>query len=601
MKKYIRLKDKLRKVVFKSHFYSVLILVVCSTFLTLMVTNFINVPQIRDLVSRNVSYTYRILHEKVVLVQNSLSNNLKGIINEIESSIDESSQKNLDKIFSKYKEKLESIDYVSRADYYLIDEEGKVVLTSYATDLSLNLSKFKNFWKALNENLTANRVLIHPFTAEILTGKSRMYAYKRLRDSKILEIGVEISRIFLEEQFKAITNLKDDRMIDDINIYSSNFKPFGGFFKPLKSSEIKFYTEKLKKSNYYLEGPFRLKKRLIIKINNDIFDNYVERNFIVIDINFFSTYFWNFLSIFLIVIVLFIFSIHNSNKFSKEINEQFESLNNVITSYDPMSFNLEEIYNFKTNIAEFQKIINTFQSMAERISADMQEITAINEELESSYKEIERKSVELECMLLEFSEKLALIAEGHDESMKLHLKRVRRLTKLVVDELELPEKLKSEIYNYSVLHDIGKIFVSKTILDKPGKLSSEEWEQVKKHTIYAKRLLDNPHFKVALNIAMYHHENYDGTGYPQGLKSDEIPIEAQIVKIADVYDALRSERPYKKAFSHEEAMKIIIEGDGRTMPSHFNPKILDIFKSLSDEIKKIYEKDQNKNGNHFET
>jgi len=168
-----------------------------------------------------------------------------------------------------------------------------------------------------------------------------------------------------------------------------------------------------------------------------------------------------------------------------------------------------------------------------------------------------------------------------------------------LSKLDFPEKFKDEIYNYSVLHDIGKIFVSKEILNKPGKLTSEEWETVKKHTIYAKKLLDNPHFKVALNIAMYHHENYDGTGYPKGLKDDEIPIEAQIVKIVDVYDALRSGRPYKKAFSHEEAMKIIIEGDGRTMPSHFNPKILDIFKSLSDEIRKIYEQ-SNEEGDRFE-
>jgi len=377
LEKSVRLKNKLKGTIFRSYFYSVLILIVFSAFFIFIITNFINVPQIRDLVSKNVSYTYKVLREKVILTQNSLSNILKNALYEIENSVDELTQEKLDRVFSKYKKEFESIDYISRADYYLINKDGKIVLTSYATDLGLDLSRFENFWRNLNKDLLEEEILIHPFTAEILTGKSRMYAYKRLKDSNILEIGVELSRSFLETQFEIVNDLKDVKMIKDINIYSSNFKPFGTFFKTLKDSEIKLYKEKLNESDYYLEGPFRSKKRLIMKVKSDIFNDYAERNFIVVDLNFSSIYFWNFLNVFLIVIILFIFSELNTNKFSEEVSKQFESLNNVITSYDPMSFDLREIYNFGTDIVEFQRIINTFQTMAERISADMQEIAAI--------------------------------------------------------------------------------------------------------------------------------------------------------------------------------------------------------------------------------
>jgi HD-GYP domain-containing protein (c-di-GMP phosphodiesterase class II) len=176
-----------------------------------------------------------------------------------------------------------------------------------------------------------------------------------------------------------------------------------------------------------------------------------------------------------------------------------------------------------------------------------------------------------------FSEKLAILAERFDPEDAGHLKRVRYLTKLILDNMEIDEDYKNSIVEFSILHDIGKIFIPASLLNKSGPLTEEERDLVRKHTIYAEKLLSHPELKIAWEIAVYHHENYDGTGYPFGLKGDEIPFPARVVEVVNTYDVLRSDRPYKKGLSHEEALKILLVGDKKTRPSHFDPKIFSIF------------------------
>ncbi|KAF2955143.1 HD domain-containing phosphohydrolase [Marinitoga sp. 38H-ov] len=191
---------------------------------------------------------------------------------------------------------------------------------------------------------------------------------------------------------------------------------------------------------------------------------------------------------------------------------------------------------------------------------------------------------------LNFARKLAVIAEAHDDVTGSHIYRVGELAQYIAIKLNLPEDNIIEIKEFSPLHDIGKIFIPLEILNKKSRLTEKEYEIMKKHTIYATKLLgEDAYFETALKIALYHHEKYNGKGYPFGLKGDEIPIEAQIVSLVDVYDALRSERPYKKAYSHEKTLDIILNGDDRTSPADFNPKILDILKKYSNEIKIIYD------------
>ncbi|MGM0641916.1 MAG: HD-GYP domain-containing protein, partial [Thermotogota bacterium] len=166
-------------------------------------------------------------------------------------------------------------------------------------------------------------------------------------------------------------------------------------------------------------------------------------------------------------------------------------------------------------------------------------------------------------------------------------------SKFISKKLNQDSFFTSNIYYYSPLHDLGKLMIDKKILNKEGRLTVAEYDEMKKHTLYAAEILDeDEEFSFAKNIALYHHERYDGSGYPYGLSGEEIPLEARIVAIADVYDSLRSKRTYKPALSHEDAYNIIINGDIKTNPTHFDPKILTIFKENHLEFKKIYEKNQ---------
>jgi len=141
------------------------------------------------------------------------------------------------------------------------------------------------------------------------------------------------------------------------------------------------------------------------------------------------------------------------------------------------------------------------------------------------------------------------------------------------------------------LHDVGKIAIDDSILRKPCKLTDEEFEKMKKHTILGGEIIkkiqsktgENDFLNYASIFSVYHHEKWDGSGYPYGICGKNIPLQARIMAIIDVYDALISERPYKKPFSHEEAIKIINEGSG----THFDPVLIDVFMSVSNQLKNI--------------
>jgi len=177
----------------------------------------------------------------------------------------------------------------------------------------------------------------------------------------------------------------------------------------------------------------------------------------------------------------------------------------------------------------------------------------------------------------------------NDEDTGIHIKRVNKYSKLLAKELRMPNYFIKELGLYASLHDIGKIGISDSILKKPGKLTEEEFEIMKSHVEIGYHLIKELNVSlIALNIVRYHHEKWDGQGYGKGLKGDEIPIEARIVALADVYDALRQERIYKKAFTHEKSMEIIISESCK----HFDPRIVEIFIDKHERFREIFDENR---------
>ena len=183
---------------------------------------------------------------------------------------------------------------------------------------------------------------------------------------------------------------------------------------------------------------------------------------------------------------------------------------------------------------------------------------------------------------------LANVVEARDESTGDHIQRTQDYVSKLLHNMITHEEYANLSKEYcdnvvmaAPMHDIGKIEISDTILNKPGKLTEEEFEIMKKHSEYGGDIIkdtisnveEQEYCSIAYNIARYHHERYDGKGYPDNLKGEEIPLEARIMALADVYDALVSERVYKKAFSKETAIKIIQEGKG----TQFDPNLVPLF------------------------
>lgn len=246
----------------------------------------------------------------------------------------------------------------------------------------------------------------------------------------------------------------------------------------------------------------------------------------------------------------------------------------------PMDLDLLETILFEAReyvVAERFRLLNE-QARDAQLAANQVEIDALNRDIRKAYAE------SLAC--------LARAAEYKDPETGTHILRIGAYAAKLASELGWAKTQCEMLRMAAPLHDVGKVATPDAILLKEGPLTNEEFAVMRQHPTFGHEVLsmsDYPVMAMAARIALNHHERWNGGGYPRGLSGNEIPVEASITALVDVYDALRSERPYKAAMTHEQAMKIILEGDGRTDPKHFRPDVLDAFERANQEMNHIFE------------
>ncbi|NTW28110.1 MAG: response regulator [Coriobacteriia bacterium] len=217
------------------------------------------------------------------------------------------------------------------------------------------------------------------------------------------------------------------------------------------------------------------------------------------------------------------------------------------------------------------------------------ELNGYNEVLEQRVRE---RTADLQESHLETILTMARAAEYKDENTGAHVQRIGSYSRELAMILGMDEEAVDTIHFASPMHDIGKIGIPDHILLKPGDFTANEWEIMKGHTLMGAKILgdsESPYLKMSAEIALNHHERWDGSGYPRGKRGEAIPLAARITNICDIYDALRSERPYKPAFDHAKAVDIITYGDDRTQPKHFDPAILAAFEQNHQSFRDIFE------------
>jgi len=228
---------------------------------------------------------------------------------------------------------------------------------------------------------------------------------------------------------------------------------------------------------------------------------------------------------------------------------------------------------------------------ADAVEAARKRLVLYARDLKTAFEPERRKTRELEKAYHDTIRRLIMASRFKDEETGAHIRRIGIYSRVMALKLGLKPTEADIIAEAAPMHDIGKIGVPDSVLRHQGPLSDEQWSAMKKHPAFGASLMmgsASPLLEAARQIALTHHERWDGTGYPRALRGDQIPMSGRIVMLADQYDALRSRRPYKPPFDHATVCRTLLEGDGRTRPEHFDPAVLDAFGALEGEFDAIY-------------
>ena len=261
---------------------------------------------------------------------------------------------------------------------------------------------------------------------------------------------------------------------------------------------------------------------------------------------------------------------------SHAFKTQPKAIRILLTGYSDMGSLVEcvneaQIYKYLSKPWEPEDLRLTVVRALESLQLDRQ-LEVANESLSDAY---------LNAITM-----LGMACEGKDETTANHVRRVRYYTEALALEVGIPDNEAVHMGIMSMLHDVGKIYIPDTILKKPESLTDDEWTEMKRHAEYGAKILgEHPYYSVAKDIAVGHHENYDGSGYPSGLIGDEIPLSARIAKVADTFDALTTVRPYKEAWTINTAIEWMNE-KANTM---FDPDLINALLKLegNGKLKKI--------------
>ena len=254
-----------------------------------------------------------------------------------------------------------------------------------------------------------------------------------------------------------------------------------------------------------------------------------------------------------------------------------------INTFSPAYSITEQLNKYAEDLA---KVYKTAKQNQKDFEAANRQLIKYADDLNQTVSELKAIYQELQEAYLDTVHRLALAAEHRDEDTGDHIVRMSRYSALLAEKLGLPADEVQNIRFAAPMHDVGKIGTPDHILLKPGKLTDQEFDLMKTHTTIGAKILGNSKAKilqVAEQIALSHHEKWNGKGYPRGLSGDKIPLVGRIVALADTFDALTSKRPYKEPYPVAIALEIIKKERGQ----HFDPDVVDVFLENIDEILKI--------------